>query len=62
MAAREELERRYHPCLREDFSYRQLVTYVPSKKLAVHRWFKYPQGYAPQLVERRSWPMSIACA
>lgn len=51
-AGREELEQRYRPLFREDFSYRQLVTYVPNKSLPIHRWFKYPQGYSPQLVER----------
>ncbi len=51
-AGREELEQRYRPLFCEDFSYRQLVTYVPNKALPVHRWFKYPQGYSPQLIER----------
>ena len=30
--------------------YRQLVTYVPNKKLPVYNWFKYKEGFSRQLV------------
>lgn len=49
--ARIDLETRYQPLFQERLDYRQLVTYVPNKRLPVHRWFKFPQGFSPQLVE-----------
>lgn len=49
--ARVELETRYQPFFEERLDYRQLVTYVPNKTIPVHRWFKFPQGFSPHLVE-----------
>lgn len=49
--ARVELEMRYQPLFEERLDYRQLVTYVPNKTIPVHRWFKFPQGFSPHLVE-----------
>lgn len=49
--ARLQLEQRYQPLFEERLAYRQLVTYVPNKAIPIHRWFKFPQGFSPHLVE-----------
>jgi hypothetical protein len=44
------LEIKYARLFQEKPDYRQLVTYVPNKKLPVYNWFKYKEGFSRQLV------------
>jgi DNA modification methylase len=48
---REDLEARYTTCFDERLQLRQLVTYVPNKKVPIHRWFQYKEGFSYKLVE-----------
>ena len=47
---RDRLEDKYDKYIEERLDYRQLVTYVPNKKLPVYNWFKYKEGFSRQLV------------
>jgi len=47
---RQRLEEKYSRFFEERPAYRQLVTYVPNKKLPVYNWFKYKEGFSRQLV------------
>ena len=47
---RQMLEIKYAHLFQEKPVYRQLVTYVPNKKLPVYNWFKYKEGFSQQLV------------
>ncbi len=47
---RHMLEKKYARFFQEKPEYRQLVTYVPNKKLPVYNWFKYKEGFSRQLV------------
>jgi site-specific DNA-methyltransferase (cytosine-N4-specific) len=47
---RDCLEAKYSRCFENRLDYRQLVTYVPNKKLPVYNWFKYKEGFSRQLV------------
>lgn len=47
---RQILETKYAHFFQERPDYRQLVTYVPNKKLPVYNWFKYKEGFSRQLV------------
>ena len=47
---RQMLEIKYAHLFQEKPDYRQLVTYVPNKKLPVYNWFKYKEGFSRQLV------------
>jgi site-specific DNA-methyltransferase (cytosine-N4-specific) len=44
------LEIKYAHLFQEKPDCRQLVTYVPNKKLPVYNWFKYKEGFSRQLV------------
>ncbi|MEW6571457.1 MAG: DNA methyltransferase [Nitrospirota bacterium] len=54
---RNRLENKYARYFKERPDYRQLVTYVPNKKLPVYNWFKYKEGFSRQLVYNilREW-------
>jgi DNA modification methylase len=54
---RDRLEAKYTQYFEERPDYRQLVTYVPNKKLPVYNWFKYKEGFSRQLVYNilREW-------
>lgn len=54
---RNRLEHKYARYFEERPDYRQLVTYVPNKKLPVYNWFKYKEGFSRQLVYNilREW-------
>lgn len=47
---RDRLEAKYFRYFENRLDYRQLVTYVPNKKLPVYNWFKYKEGFSRQLV------------
>jgi site-specific DNA-methyltransferase (cytosine-N4-specific) len=47
---RQMLEIKYGHLFQEKPDYRQLVTYVPNKKLPVYNWFKFKEGFSRQLV------------
>ncbi|MBM4350265.1 MAG: hypothetical protein FJ106_10330 [Deltaproteobacteria bacterium] len=47
---RQMLEIKYAHLFQEKPDCRQLVTYVPNKKLPVYNWFKYKEGFSRQLV------------
>ncbi|MBI4679811.1 MAG: hypothetical protein HY753_01020 [Nitrospirae bacterium] len=47
---RKRLEAKYTRYFKSRLDYRQLVTYVPNKKLPVYNWFKYKEGFSRQLV------------
>lgn len=47
---RQRLEIKYKQLIQEKPECRQLVTYVPNKKLPVYNWFKYKEGFSRQLV------------
>jgi site-specific DNA-methyltransferase (cytosine-N4-specific) len=47
---RDGLEAKYSRHFERRMDYRQLVTYVPNKKLPVYNWFKYKEGFSRQLV------------
>jgi DNA modification methylase len=51
------LENKYAKYFEERPDYRQLVTYVPNKKLPIYNWFKYKEGFSRQLVYNilREW-------
>lgn len=57
---RNRLEDKYAQYFEERPDYRQLVTYVPNKKLPVYNWFKYKEGFSRQLVYNilREWNIS----
>lgn len=45
---RNRLEAKYSRYFESRLDYRQLVTYVPNKKLPVYNWFKYKEGFSRQ--------------
>jgi len=47
---RNALEERYAHFLRERADLRQLVTYVPNKKIPIYNWFRFKEGFSRQLV------------
>jgi DNA modification methylase len=47
---RQILEKKYAKLFQQRPAYRQLVTYVPNKRLPVYNWFKYKEGFSRQLV------------
>jgi len=47
---RQMLKVKYARLFQEKPDYRQLVTYVPNKKLPVYNWFKYKEGFSRELV------------
>lgn len=47
---RNRLEDKYYRYFEKRPDYRQLVTYVPNKRLPVYNWFKYKEGFSRQLV------------
>ncbi len=57
---RQVLETKYATLFQEKPDYRQLVTYVPNKKLPVYNWFKYKEGFSRQFIFRllRDWKIS----
>lgn len=57
---RDRLEAKYSRYFEERPDYRQLVTYVPNKKLPVYNWFKYKEGFSRQIVYNilREWKIS----
>jgi site-specific DNA-methyltransferase (cytosine-N4-specific) len=57
---RQMLEIKYKHFFQEKPDYRQLVTYVPNKKLPVYNWFKFKEGFSRELVFRLllDWKMS----
>ncbi|MEW6409742.1 MAG: DNA methyltransferase [Nitrospirota bacterium] len=57
---RDRLEAKYSRYFENRLDYRQLVTYVPNKKLPVYNWFKYKEGFSRQLVYSilKEWKIS----
>jgi hypothetical protein len=49
---RSKLETRYRELIEHRLDWRQLVTYVPNKKLPLYNWFKYKEGFSRDLVTR----------
>lgn len=47
---RSELENKYQEAIVEKLDWRQLVTYVPNKKLPLYNWFKFKEGFSRELV------------
>jgi len=56
---REALEKRYKSRFSERPDYRQLVTYVPNKKIPVYNWFKFKEGFSRQLVASLTKHMGV---
>jgi len=48
-AERNVLEESYADFFIEQSAYRQLVTYVPNKKIPIYNWFKFKEGFSRQL-------------
>jgi hypothetical protein len=46
------LENKYRKVIKEKLDWRQLVTYVPNKKLPLYNWFKFKEGFSRDLVVR----------
>ena len=51
-AERSKLENKYREVIEHRLDWRQLVTYVPNKKLPLYNWFKYKEGFSRDLVVR----------
>ena len=49
-AERSKLEKKYRNVIEHRLDWRQLVTYVPNKKLPLYNWFKYKEGFSRDLV------------
>jgi hypothetical protein len=49
---RSKLETKYRELIEHRLDWRQLVTYVPNKKLPLYNWFKYKEGFSRELVVR----------
>src|SRR5664280_847864 len=49
---RSKLETNYREFIEHRLDWRQLVTYVPNKKLPLYNWFKYKEGFSRDLVVR----------
>lgn len=45
-----KLENKYREVIEEKLDWRQLVTYVPNKKLPLYNWFKFKEGFSRDLV------------
>jgi DNA methylase len=49
---RAKLENKYQEVIEQRLDWRQLVTYVPNKKLPLYNWFKYKEGFSRELTVR----------
>lgn len=49
---RSKLESKYRKFIEHRLDWRQLVTYVPNKRLPIYNWFKYKEGFSRELVVR----------
>src|ERR1700690_3890488 len=49
---RSKLENKYREVIEHRLDWRQLVTYVPNKKLPLYNWFKFKEGFSRDLVVR----------
>jgi hypothetical protein len=49
---RAKLENKYQEVIEQKLDWRQLVTYVPNKKLPLYNWFKYKEGFSRELAVR----------
>ena len=58
-----KLENKYREVIEEKLDWRQLVTYVPNKKLPLYNWFKFKEGFSRDLVVKlfKEFAVQAAC-